>query len=201
MTSQKRGTEGYQSPATREPICTCQLTISVLPKKTELLTIDRKALHQCSRDHDTRATKDRPAATEPVVQNGYEREREDGTKRVGRSDDSLQRALGVVEDLSISTARDAGGFLQLTQDGRICMAFTICEWNPEVIWMPMQVGMSIKYKYRRFGLCTQDTLSSLASRVTRVSLWPILKNEASRRVRYLSSKAHVESGNSKQGIS
>jgi hypothetical protein len=56
--------------------------------------------------------------------------------------------------------------------GISCTALMICESNPDVISIPMQVGNSIKYMYRKFFFLYHGTLSSKAMRWTILS--PVL---------------------------
>ena len=58
-----------------------------------------EALDDSTDHHYAAPTKDGPSSSESIVDNANEWETEDGTKRVGRGDDTFQRSLRIIEEL------------------------------------------------------------------------------------------------------
>jgi len=55
----------------------------------------RESLNNGAGDHDTTTAENRPATPKPVVDNANQRQRKDGTERVGRGNNPLKRVLRV----------------------------------------------------------------------------------------------------------
>lgn len=122
-------------------------------------TVLRETLNDGTDNHGQGTEADRPSTAKPIVDDGNQGKRENGTERVGCADNALEGSFGfteICEQTGLATTTlhkttphpggqtESPSNLQSSHGFKIWRALIIWESNPDVNSMPIHVGKSMK---------------------------------------------------------